>query len=412
MRGLQFAIKTLGMKPLKSLLILAPLLGLAACADMPMQSAAGPAPAAPAAHDNGSVYGLFLAGRKAFNDGHGQVAADYYTRAAQSDPSAGLLRERAFMAALYAGDVHRAAGLAPGPQDASLSAQRLGQLTRAVDALAEGRAGAARTALGPEPLGPPHREASLLLTPWLAAADGDSKAALTIPDARGDLLVAEIATLDQAEIYERLHRYDEADAAFRKLTASGDPSEADVIAYGGFLERRGRKADAKALYDAGLKADPSDGLILAARDRIAAQGAAPPQPTIEQGAAQALLAPAASYFAQRQPELGLTYLRLVLRLDPSRSDAWMLLGDTLIAFGNVDAARTAYLHVPATAPQYVSARGRLILTYQGLDEAPRALALAQETVKTLPGNDDALAILANSLRTSERYANWPRCSTP
>ncbi len=406
MRGLQFAIKTLGMTSLKSLLILAPLLGLAACADVPTDTASGPAPssaaAIPDAHDNGSLYGLFLAGHKALNDGHGEVASEYFAKAAKSDPS-GFLRERAFTAALVAGDIHRAAGLAPGPGEASLSIQRLGQLTRAVDDLAEGRDHEARAALGPEPLGPPHREASVLLAPWLAAADGDAKAALTLPDARGDVLVAELSILDQALLYERFHRYDDADTTFRKLTTGSDPSEATVIAYGGFLERRGRKADAKALYDAALKADPNNGPIHATLNHLVSGAAPTPQPTIDQGAAQALLGPAAAYFAERQPELGLTYLRLVLRLDPGRDDARMLLGDTLVSAGDIDSARAAYSHIQAGSPQYVSARGRLILTYQGPDDAPKALAIAEETVKAAPNDDDALALLADSLRTSERY---------
>jgi tetratricopeptide (TPR) repeat protein len=395
------------MNLLKSLLVLAPLAGLAACADMPVQSASAPTPssvaAIPDATDTGSLYGLFLAGRKALNDGHGQVAAEYFAKASESDPSAAFLRERAFTAALIAGDVHRAAGLAPSGPPASLSVQRLGTLTRAVDALAEGHGHEAQVALGPEPLGPPHREASLLLAPWVAAAAGDAKAALTLPDARGDLLISEVSTLDHALLQERFHHYPEADAGFHKLTSGGETSEASIVSYGGFLQRRGRKADATALYDAALKVDPTNVPIRAARDRLAAGGAAPAQPTIDEGAAQALLAPAAAYFAERQPELGLTYLRLVLRLDPERDDAWVLLGDTLVAAGDVDSARRAYDHIQPGSPQYVAARGRLILTYQGANDAPKALEIAQQTVKTEPNNDDALALLADSLRTSEKY---------
>jgi len=407
LRLLHFTIKTSAMTPFKSLLVLIPLAGLAACADLPDQTVSAPTSASvaalPNANDTGSLYGLFLAGRKALNDGHGQVAADYFAKAAESDPSAGFLRERAFTSALIAGDVHRAASLAPEPGQASLSVQRLGQLTRAVDALAEGRGHEAQVALGAEPLGPPHREASLLLAPWVAAAAGDSKAAVTLPDSRGDLLITEVSTLDQALLFERFHHYDDAEAAFHKLTSSGDSSEASIISYGGFLERRGRKADATALYDTALKVDANNAPIRAARDRAAAGGSAPAQMTIDQGAAQALLAPAAAYFAERQPELGLTYLRLVLRLDPTRDDAWILLGDTLVAAGDLDSARGAYGHIQPGSPQYVGARGRLILTYQGAEDGPKALAIAEDTVKAAPNNDDALALLADCLRTSERY---------
>jgi tetratricopeptide (TPR) repeat protein len=407
LRLLHFTIKTLAMTTLRSLLVLIPLAGLAACADMPTQAALPASPtsvaAIPEANDTGSLYGLFLAASKAVSDGHSQVAADYFAKAAQSDPSAGFLRERAFTAALFAGDVHRAAGLAPEPGQASLSVQRLGQLTRAVDALAEGHGHEAQAALGPEPLGPPHREASLLLAPWAAAAAGDSKAALTLPDARGDLLITEVSTFDQALLFERFHHYEDAEAAFHKLTSGGETSEASIIGYGGFLERRGRKADAKALYETALKVDAGNAPIRAALDRTVAGGAAPAQQTINQGAAQALLAPAEAYFAERQPELGLTYLRLALRLDPTHDDARILLGDTLVAAGDLDSARDAYDHVQPGSPQYVGARARLTLTYQGPNDAPKALAIAEETLKAAPNDDDALELLADCLRTSEKY---------
>ena len=118
-----------------------------------------------------------------------------------------------------------------------------------------------------------------------------------------------------------------------------------------------------------------------------------------------MLAPAAAYLAERQPQFGLPYLQLVLRLDPSRDEAWILLGDCLIEAGDLDSARAAYERPGSGSPQYILARGRLILTYQEPEDAPKALAIAQEAAKAAPNDDDALALLADALRVNAQYAD-------
>src|SRR6202000_1631600 len=101
-------------------------------------------------------------------------------------------------AALVAGDVRKAAGLAPQGVDSSPAMQRLGRLTRAVDFIAAGDGREAQTLLSGDVLGPPHRSASALLLPWAAAQAGDWKTALTLQDAHGDRLVTEVSLLNQA----------------------------------------------------------------------------------------------------------------------------------------------------------------------------------------------------------------------
>ena len=407
---LHFAIKGLRMRPLKTLAAGLCLASLAACATVraPMTPAAPPTPAATASNDadgdQGALYGLYLAGHKALDENHGREAADFFARAAASEPDAAFLKEAAFGAALEAGDVHRAAMLAPGPDEASVSAQRLGQLTKAVDFLAQGDGKAAQAALGASPLGPPHQAAGAILSPWVAAAAGDWKAALSLPDAQGDPLIVDITEVDQALLYEHRRRYAEAEAIYKTLVANPGAASIDAATYGQFLERHGRRDDAIAVYQAALKADSDNGLIMANRDRATAGGGPPPEPTFAQGASQALLAPAAAYLSERQPLLGLVYLELVLRLDPERDEAWILLGDALVGAGDIDSARDAYSHPQPGSPDYVLARGRLILTYQGQDDAPVALKLAQDTVQSAPDDDDALALLADALRVDGQYA--------
>src|SRR6185312_8209155 len=126
--------------------------------------------------------------------------------------------------------------------------------------------------------------------------------------------------------------------------------------------------------------------------------------TFQQGAAAALLAPAAVLLAEKQQQLGLDYLRLILRLDPHRDEAWLLVGDSMAAIGQTDAARQAYRQPGPASPSFVAARARLIGTYDDARDAPVELTLAQETAAAAPNDPEALELLADALRVNERYA--------
>jgi Flp pilus assembly protein TadD len=375
---------------------------LVGCATSTPAAGLGPDQPVARADDAALPYGAFLAGRTAMGLGQMQDAADYLARAADAQPREDLLQESAFTAALVAGDVHRAAMLAPDASDAASSMRSLGRLTQAVDHLAAGEGRQAEAILAGETFEPPHRAAGVLLRPWAAAQAGDWKTALALPDPKGERLVTEVSLLSQALLLERNHRMSEADAAFRRLMTDGDGASLYTAAYGEFLERRGRRADADALYVAALKTDPTARGVLAARARLAA-GRTPSAPSLTQGAAEALLAPAALFLANKQQEMGLAYLRLVLRLDPQRDEAWLLVGDAMAAAGDIEAARAAYEHPQAGSPDYIGARARLIETYQLPSDAPTVLKLAQETVGAAPNDQDAQILLADALRTAERY---------
>ncbi len=122
--------------------------------------------------------------------------------------------------------------------------------------------------------------------------------------------------MGQAYLYERARRYDEAETDYKALTGGDAPGDMAVLAYGGFLERRNRRPDAIALYDKALANQPSSQGLTLARARASANKSAPQQPTLKQGAAQVLIAPAAGMLAAKQEQLGLAYLRLALRLGP------------------------------------------------------------------------------------------------
>lgn len=392
------------MKLIPALLAAVSLTALAACATTGTTPASKPLPASPFA-GSASPYGLYLAGQAAMGDGDNAGAVNYFNRVAEAgQDEASFVRERAFISAVFGGDITRAATLAPAEGAAPATVQRLGLLTQAVENLATNKGKEAYAIFQAEGgVGFPHRAAAAMLEPWAAAAAGKAEDSIVRPNVRGDRLVEIFGQLGQAQLFERSKRYDEAETDYKALLGLGEPGQMFAPDYGGFLERRKRYADAVAVYDAALQVRPGDTFLQAARARATAKGRPPAMPTIQQGAARALLTPASALAADKQFDMAQAYLRLSLRLDPKRSDTLLLLGDVLAGMENKEAARTVYAQIPAGSPEYASARSKLAWSYQAAGDKKTALDMADQAVKAAPDDRDAKITWADLLRANERY---------
>lgn len=384
---------------LKLLTFAAPLALLAACASGP---SGGPGARSGAEAASTSPYGMFLAGQAALNDGKSGEAARFFDQARQHPEADVLVAERAFLAALLAGDIEKAAQSAPTGEDASEATKRLGKLVVGVEALADGKGKIAQAMLEPSTVAFPHRAAAALLAPWAAAQAGDVEGSLVRPQVRGDRLVDYFGQLSQAHLYERAKRYDEAETNFKALTAGDSPAEMSVLAYGGFLERRGRRPEAIQIYDAGLGREPSSLELKTARSRAAAGKGAPAAPTVREGAAFALLAPATTMIQAKQTQLALAYLRMVIRLDPKRDEAWVMVGDVMQASGDAQAARAAYGKPKPGSAEFGAAQAKLAWTYQSDNDPETAIKMARTAAAS--GDTDARMTLADLLRANDRDA--------
>jgi tetratricopeptide (TPR) repeat protein len=382
----------------------APLVLLAACATGPGGMTSATTAGSPAAAEqvaSASSYGKFLAGEQALNNGRSAEAAKFFDQArlATGDP---MIAERAFTAALLAGDIQKAAVLAPTGEGAGEGAKRLGKLVVAVEAMADGKGKEALTLLNDPGIGLQQRPAAALLAPWAAAQAGDTEASIARPSVRGDRLVDYFGQLAQGALFERAKRYDEAETDFKAVVSVEQPTEMAVRSYGGFLERRGRRVDALALYGDYLAHEPDSIAVKADQARASAGRVAPPLPTVREGAAQAMLAPAATMIGAKQTQLALIYLRLVLRLDPGRDEAWVMVGDLMAGSGDTESARAAYGHPKPGSMEYSTAQAKLAWTYQGADDKETALKLARAAAAG--GDTDARVTLADLLRSDEQYA--------
>jgi tetratricopeptide (TPR) repeat protein len=386
-----------------SLLLLtaaAPLVLLAACATAPVGQKAATPPANDLA-SGVSSYGMFLAGESALNNGKSGDAVRFFDRA-RAETGDPMIAERAFTAAVLAGEIDRAAALAPTGDDASEASKRLGKLVVAVEAMADGKGKEAKALLANDSIAFPHKPAAVLLAPWAAAEAGDVEDSLVRPQVRGDRLVDYFGQLGQAALFERAKRYGEAETDYKAAISVANPTEMAVIGYGEFLERRGRRVDALALYEQHLGREPGSVAVKAAKARAAEGKVTPPMMTIRQGAAQALLAPSATMIAAKQTQLSLAYLRLVLRLDPQRDEAWVMVGDLMQGAGDTDSARVAYGHPKPGSTEYSTAQAKLAWTYQASDDKETALKLARTAAAS--GDTDARITLADLLRSDEKYA--------
>jgi tetratricopeptide (TPR) repeat protein len=381
------------------------LVGLGACATHPAPprsvNQVEPVAVTPKPDIEASAYGLFLAGHAAAADGKLEDAADYLGRAAAAEGEPSFLKQDAFAAALEAGRVDEAAKLAPFGDDVEPTAERLGVLVRAVQAMSEGRYKDAYALLQAPDIGFPYRAAALV-APWAAAGAGDVAHAVAPVSAGGDPISQYIADLDQAIISERLGQKDKAEDEFKSLVARGDAGGIASLAYGAFLERQHRWKEAVAVYQAALTRSPHDGTLMSSEAR-AIKGAKPrPEPTLNEGAAEALIISGAGLMAQKQEDGALPYIRLGLWLDPSDQEAWVLLGE-LLESRDLDAARQAYAHAKPGSSQYIVARDKLAWTYEHDGDHATALKLARETLHGQPMSRDAAVTLADLLRTNDQY---------
>jgi tetratricopeptide (TPR) repeat protein len=396
----------------------APLAGLMLAGCATTAPAPGPVAAAPGEENTpvsrgylgSSNYGLFLAGEAAMQNGRSQDAAQYFARAAEGaadlpPETQALIREKAFTAAVMAGDVDQAAALAPAPDPESASnTQRLARLVRAVDALADNKGKDADAILTAPSKGVAYSAGITLLKPWAAAAAGDAKRSTQANEGPTPALTRVAAQFDHALLLERAKRFDEAEADYKALTG-GQFAALYIIPYGEYLQRRGRYDEARALYKDALDHNPGSREFRKALAQVSAgkKPPAPPLPTLRQGAAQALTSAAEMSLIEKRFVDGEIYLRLALRLDPQENEAWVFLGDILAQTDDQEAARAAYNKVPPSSPDWVDARERIIASYQADDDLDTAIKLAEDLVKAAPDDRDALVVEADLYRAASRF---------
>jgi len=357
----------------------------------------------PTTADGTTAYGLFLAGRLAGSRGEGETGAAYLRQAYGLTPEQDLVRDQAFLANLLSGDLDFAALATPTGEGVSPVLTEAGRLVSVVRAFAEDDADTALAILVERPIGRPHNRAGQLILPFVAASAGDVALATRAPSRSARDPASLVARHSRAVILENLRRFDEADADYQLLMAVPLGRSNFTLAYGEFMERRGRRADAVALYDAALAEVPGDRRLSQARARAAARRRPPAVPTLREGAAQALSAAAALSTAEGAHEFAAVYLRLAISVDPD-DGLRLALG---AALGQADlqaASRAVFATVsPADPILYSAARTQMAMSWQQEDQPDAALSELRLAVEAAPEQAEIAYMLAAQLFTVERY---------
>lgn len=350
-----------------------------------------------------SSYGLFLVGRLATAEGEAAIAADYLRRAQTLEPDLEWLQLQAFTSSLIGGDLAYAGRVSPQGADAPPVLSEIGQLVEVVELTMQNRPAFAWALLQAEPVGRPHARAGQYVTPFIAAAAGDWDAALAPVTGSTTSADTLFRRAHRALLLEIRGQYPEADAEYQRLIAMRGGRQLFTFSYGEFLERRGRRADALALYDATRAEVGDDPVIERARQRVAGRGRAPALPTLKQGAAQALENAALQSSVEGAHEFSAVYLRLAYGLAPA-PETLLNVGVSLAEAQLEVAARNTFARIgPDAGRYYTEARVQAALSYQRGDMPEEALAELEKAFASAPSDRGIAFMLAQQLSSMERY---------
>lgn len=343
-----------------------------------------------------SAYGLYLSGRLANFRGDRSDAAILLTQTEALTPEQPGVRDEAFITTLLSGDLGVAARLAPQGADAPAVLSDAGRLADIVETWAAGDPRAAFAVLTQRPVAQPHTRAGDYIAPWLAAAAGDWDTALKPLDGAPTDPTSLFRRQARALLLEQRRRYDEADTEFKALIAA-PVGVAFRTTYGGFLERRGRRTEALAQYDAALASGTQDPDTIAARANLQAGGRPAAAPTFAEGAADGLTIASYQAAAEGAPDLAPVYLRMALVLHPG-DVVLEQLGRAWVAVQHEQAARDAWAHISPANPQtWARARANIGVSFARDNQPEAALDAFRQAAAVLPDEPPIAFAFANQL---------------
>ena len=351
-----------------------------------------------------TMSGNYLAGSFAAAEGDLHAAQAFYSGTLKADPGNDDLLARAFLFAAVEGDLKSADALA----DRLLVVQpdnRSARLLRAVEAFRDKDYTRANDELTKGSAGPFTSLTNAALLAWVKAGQGDSAAAIQAltflasqQGVQGLYLFHKALILDYAESKD-------AEPAYQEAVKALGTSARIVDAYGRFLERHGRPADARTLYKAALADNPEQPFPVAALKRLDAGGRAPDklisQPA--QGVAEALFGIAASLTDRRSDDVAMFYLNLALYLRPDMDIARVLLADRLERQDNFAGANAQYGLVTKDSPYFQMIEVQSALNSARLGDNDKAIAQLRAQTEARPSDPQVWAALGDLQRDGDHF---------
>ena len=242
------------------------------------------------------------------------------------------------------------------------------------------------------------------LIAWLRAGKGDTAASLqalsflaTQQGVQGLYLFHKALLLDYADSKD-------ADAAYQEAVTALGTSARLVEAYGRYLERHNRVADARKLYQRAVADNPDQPTPAAALKR-AGSGRMPDKlvATPAQGVAESLFGIAASLTERRSDDISMFYLYMALYLRPDMDVARVLLADRLERNDDLAGANAQYALVAANSPyrQLIDVQSALNTARLGGNE--KAIAQLRALANSRPADPQVWAALGDLERDTDKF---------
>ncbi len=371
--------------------------------------AASAQPKAPPVDFRGA-YSNYLVGRFAMAQGDVASASLHLDAAANYDASNADLREKAFLVSILDGDIDQAAELGSGTSTTP-TARLMANLIGAVRAVRDNHGAVAEHDLDAVLKTDPNERSAIMIKPYAQALDGqwdkalDDSADATAQASDANKLMGFLLKLDRARLNELKGKPAAAEALYKTLYQPGAAAVIFGPDYANFLERQGRRDEAKAIWT-NINSVTSDAQAQQALARLDdPKGAPPPLPNIRQSVAQALFLSATLYFSGHDTEMALANARLSLYLDPAPERPRIFLGQIEDELKNHDAADAAWASVPPDSPFFSEATLRRVWALRAADRLPEALTLVDQMLARKP---DTLAFVvekADILHAQEKDAD-------
>jgi tetratricopeptide (TPR) repeat protein len=352
-----------------------------------------------------SLSGSYLAARYASKLRDLDLAAEYFAEALRDDPNNSVLIERTFVLAFSAGDISKAQDLAV----AVLAIDPKHRLARIVLGLKEFNAGhysAARENFKQINDTPLDDLTSNLLIAWTAAGQKNPKAAMAALDKLGknDYFLI-FRDFHGALIADLLGQPTRAEAFYKKAYEKAATSNRVIQAYGNFLERNGKKDEARKIYQQFL-ATTSDQPVIAAILADLEKGKAPKRfiPDAGNGIAETMFSIAGWLNDEQTIDTALAYAQLALLMKKNFPAGQLLLGDIFEATGRYDKAIEAYDQIPKDHVLHEKAAIEIAVNLHQLERPEEALEKISTLLAADPRNYDAWITKADFLRDAKRFA--------
>lgn len=352
------------------------------------------------------AYGNYLAARFAGSQHESKAAAQYFDRTLATDPTNPVIIERAFMVALNGGDMDRAVDLARRLIKV-VPDHRMARLVLSLAAIRGGDYKDAQKEIGSAEQGAFVALVGSLTEAWAAAGDGNQQLALDKLKAFDDKPAFDLfRAYHKALIFDLLGDKENALASYHQaMETSGGTSIRIVQAYASFLDRQGRRDEARAVLDQYAALAPDHPLVKAALAQLASGKTMKPLVgSAADGVAEALYGLGSALAQDPSNDLAVLYLQLAIWMRPDFNVARTLLADTYEQKKRWADAIAAYDRIDEDSPLYANARIQKALDLDRLDREDEAVAVLKEAASDDPKAVEPIVALGDIYRGKEKYA--------